>query len=192
MDNPNIITGKNIPTDINALIEIPKGGGHIKYEFNQKMGAMTVDRLRDSSMLYPINYGFIPGTLSGDGDPLDILVICDHAIQTGVIIPARPIGVLIMEDEYGLDVKILAVPADRLTSAYLNIQTLNDISEGEKNKLAHFFKHYKDLEEGRWSKISGWEDVDAAHDYIRKAIEAAKQGKTPPLPPPAKDSGPKP
>lgn len=192
MDNPNITPGENVPTDVNALIEIPKGGGHIKYEFNHKMGAMVVDRLRDSSMIYPMNYGCIPGTLSEDGDPLDILVICDQSVQTGVIIGARPIGVLLMEDEHGIDAKIIAVPADRLTSAYKHIQSLDDISDNEKKKIAQFFKHYKDLEDGKWSKISGWEDVASAHEHIRKAIEAAKKDVAPPPPPPSKDASFKP
>ena len=180
MDYSKITPGDDIPKEVNALIEIPKGGGHIKYEFNHKTGSMVVDRLRDSSMLYPINYGCVPHTLSDDGDPLDILVLCDHAIQTGVVIPVRPIGVLIMEDEKGPDVKIIAVPADRLTSAYSHIQKLEDLNENERKKIEHFFQHYKDLEGGKdkWSKTAGWEDVEAAHGYIIKSIEAA-QSKSP-------------
>lgn len=175
MSYNDVPSGKNVPTDVNALIEIPKGGGHVKYEFRRESDIIFVDRLRDSAMVYPVNYGFIPQTLSEDGDPIDILVLCEHSIQTGTVIPARPIGVLIMEDEKGSDVKIIAVPADRLTSSYLHIQKLDDIRH-EMPKIEHFFVHYKDLEgkSGKWSKVSGWEDAASAHSYILKAIEREK------------------
>jgi inorganic pyrophosphatase len=178
MSEQNLPTGKNVPVDVYALIEIPKGGGHIKYEFNHKIEHMVVDRLRDSAMIYPANYGSIPQTLSEDGDPLDILVICEHPVQTGVIISARPIGVLVMEDENGMDEKIIAVPADSMTSAYMHIQNLSDIGEHEKQKIEHFFKHYKDLEgKNKWTKISKWGDVKVAQQCILESIEREKQHK---------------
>ncbi|MCE9507945.1 MAG: inorganic diphosphatase [Alphaproteobacteria bacterium] len=175
-------TGRTVPTDINALIEIAKGGGSIKYEFDRHSGALIVDRLRDSSMNYPVNYGCIPQTLSEDGDPLDVLVLCDP-IQIGTVMAVRPVGVLIMDDEKGHDVKIIAVPADRLTSAFKHIQKLSDIPEAERQKIEHFFAHYKDLEghQGRNSKVSGWKDVDAAHEYIFASIKRAKAAETRPL-----------
>src|SRR5687768_8147599 len=115
MDYKDLPPGVNVPVDVNAIIEIGKGGGDVKYEFDRRQNIVVVDRLRDSSMVYPVNYGCIPQTLSEDGDPLDILVLCDNSIQTGVVIPARPVGVLIMDDEKGHDVKIIAVPADRVS-----------------------------------------------------------------------------
>jgi inorganic pyrophosphatase len=182
MDYKALPAGRAVPTDVNALIEIAKGGGTIKYEFDRQSGALFVDRLRDSSLNYPINYGCIPQTLSDDGDPLDVLVLCDP-IQSGTVIAVRPVGVLIMEDEKGLDVKIIAVPADRLTSAFLHIQKLADIPESEKQKIEHFFTHYKDLDghQGRWSKVSGWKDVDEAHAYILDSIKKAKAVSIKPL-----------
>lgn len=183
--------GRNVPTDVNALIEISKGAGSVKYEFDRHSGVIVVDRLRTSSMFYPINYGCIPQTLSDDGDPLDILVYCTEPIQTGTVIPARPIGVLLMEDEKGPDVKILAVPADRVTDAYLHIQSLSDLSDVELRNIEHFFKHYKDLESGRGkhSVTAGWEDLASAHRYIQRDIQRAiddtksSGGSVPPAPP---------
>lgn len=177
MNYKELAPGKNVPTDVNAIIEIAKGEGTIKYEFDRNTGAIIVDRLRESSMRYPVNYGCMPQTISEDGDPLDILVFCDDSIQPGTVIPARPVGVLLMNDEKGHDVKVIAVPADRLTTAYMDIQHISDIPEHEKRKIEHFFKHYKDLDghQGRWSEIFGWKDVDVAHQYIREAVERAKE-----------------
>jgi inorganic pyrophosphatase len=170
--------GKNVPTEINALIEISMNSGNVKYEFDRASGAIIVDRLRDSPMNYPVNYGCMPQTISDDGDPLDILVWCPYAIQTGTVISVRPVGVLIMEDEKGIDVKIIAVPADSVSNKFLKIQDINDIGEDERDKIEHFFKHYKDLDGGkdkkRWSEVTGWEDVKSAHAYILKGIEGAK------------------
>jgi len=180
----DIPPGRNVPTDVNALIEISKNAGAVKYEFDRHAGIIVVDRLRDSSMRYPINYGCIPNTISDDGDPLDILVYCAEPIQTGTVIPVRPIGVLIMDDEKGHDVKIIAVPADRLTDVYQHIQTLKDLPPGELRKIEHFFKHYKDLESasGKKSTTAGWQELAVAHQYIHKAIAAAKNP-APPAPP---------
>ncbi len=175
MNYKELSPGKNVPTDVNMIVEIAKGGGTVKYEFDRDSGAIFVDRLRDEASVYPTNYGCIPQTLSEDGDPLDVIVI-GEPVQTGAVLPVRPIGVLLMDDEKGHDVKILAVPADRLTSSYLHIQDISDLPEQEKKRIEHFFKHYKDLgtEHGKWSKTAGWQDVKAAHKYIEEAIERAK------------------
>jgi inorganic pyrophosphatase len=184
MNYKDLSPGKNVPTDVNALIEIGKNEGSVKYEFDRTSGAIVVDRLRDSFMRYPINYGCIPQTLSDDGDPLDILVFCEDSIQTGTVIPACPVGILIMEDEKGHDVKIIAVPADRLTEAFMHIQDVADLPEADRKKIEHFFKHYKDLDStgGRWSTTSGWQGVAVAHQYIDKAIAAGSAA--PPRPKP--------
>lgn len=178
MSYKDLVPGANVPHDVNALIEISKGEGSVKYEFDRHSSTIVVDRLRESSMRYPLNYGCIPNTISDDGDPLDIIVICEP-IQTGAVIAARPIGILMMNDEKGHDVKIIAVPADRLTTMYLDIQNVDDIPEMEKAKIEHFFSHYKDLDNhmGKWSETSGWQGVEVAHDYIRKAIEMGKADK---------------
>lgn len=188
MNYKNLPAGDKLPTDINALIEISKGGGSLKYEFDKNSGAIFVDRIRGSSMLYPVNYGCVPQTLADDGDALDILVLCEP-VQTGAVIPVRPVGVLVMEDEKGLDVKIIAVPADRLTDAFKHIQDINDIPPEERRKIEHFFTHYKDLESGagKWSKVKGWEDVASAHRYILDA-----HAKAHPAPTPKKKGPPKP
>lgn len=182
MNYKALTPGRAVPTEVNALIEIPKGGGSVKYEFDRVSETIVVDRMRDSSLRYPVNYGCIPHTLSDDGDPLDILVLCDDAIQTGTVIPVRPVGVLIMDDEKGHDVKIVAVPADHLTPAFAHIQDINDISAAERRKIAHFFTHYKDLEsqQGKNSVVSGWKDRAEAHAYILKAVQSAQPSASPP------------
>lgn len=177
MNFKDLPAGKDVPNEVNALIEISKGAGKVKYEYDRENGTIVVDRLRDSSMFYPINYGAIPQTISDDGDPLDILVFCDDAIQTGTVIPARPVGVLLMDDEKGHDVKIIAVPADRLTTAYRHIRDINDLPENERKKIEHFFKHYKDLEGAgqKFSVTSGWEGVERAREYIEKGVATARK-----------------
>ncbi len=169
-----LVPGKSAPHDVNALIEITKGEGTVKYEYDITTGFVVVDRIRHSSLLYPINYGCIPNTLSEDGDALDIIVLGD-AVQTGAILPCRPVAVLMMEDEKGPDVKILAVPADRISPHYKHIQRLADVPENQIMLLEHFFKHYKDLESGpgKFSKTFGWQDVESANAYVIDAIERA-------------------
>lgn len=184
----NIPPGRNVPTEVYALIEISRNEGAVKYEFDRHSGAIFVDRLRDSSMRYPVNYGCIPQTLSDDGDPLDILVYCAEPIQTGTVIAVRPVGVLIMDDEKGHDVKIIAVPADHVSTAYSHIKTLADLPQADLRKIEYFFRHYKDLEagSGRKSTTAGWQDLASAHAYINKAVAAggaAPGGKAPPPPP---------
>lgn len=182
MSYDTLTPGRNVPTDVNVIIEISKGQGRVKYEFDRHNGVIVVDRIRNSSLLYPINYGCIPQTLSDDGDPLDIIVFGDE-VQTGTVLPARPVGMLVMDDEKGHDVKILAVPADRLTPHWQHIQTLADVPKADIEMLEHFFKHYKDLDSGagKWSETFGWRDVDAAHEYIHAAIARAKGGPVPPV-----------
>lgn len=184
MDYTKIDSGKTPPTDVNAIIEIAKNEGRVKYEFDRASGAIFVDRVRETSMLYPINYGCIPQTISEDGDPLDILVLCADPIQTGTVIPVRPVGVLLMDDEKGHDVKIIAVPADRVSPDFGHIQDVGDIPASEKKKIEHFFKHYKDLDgaAGRWSTVAGWKDVKEAHRYITEAIDRASPTPAGPAP----------
>lgn len=183
MDYKNLPAGRNVPTSVYALIEIAKDQGRVKYEFDRASGAIIVDRLRpDGVQPYPVNYGCVPQTLSDDGDPLDILVLCDP-IQTGTVVPVRPIGVLVMEDEKGLDVKIIAVPSADVSVEYNHIQSLADLPPRLKFEIEYFFTHYKDLEtgKGKFSRVSGWEDVQRAHKYITDSIAnaqaaAAKKG----------------
>lgn len=146
--------GKNAPEEVNVLIEIPKDT-NVKYEFDKDMEIMVVDRFSKTSMNYPLNYGFVPATLSGDGDPVDVLVLSEKAIALGTIVAVRPIGMLEMEDESGVDAKVLAVPAvtGDIYSAYNDI---TDVSEDLKNQIKHFFEHYKDLDKGKWVKLKDW------------------------------------
>ena len=187
MNYDKISPGTNIPHEINALIEISKDAGHIKYEFDAKSGALVVDRLREGEAPYPINYGFMPHTLSDDGDALDVLVFCHAPLQPGCVMAVRPIGVLLMDDEKGRDVKIIAVPADHLSNAYRHIKTIHDLPHGTTQKIANFFEHYKDTEKanGKWSRVTGWLDLKAAHDYILNAVAAYRKppaGPTAPVP----------
>jgi inorganic pyrophosphatase len=189
MNYKDTAPGKNPPHDVNVIIEIAKGEGMVKYEFDKETGNIEVDRIRESAMPYPINYGCVPNSLSDDGDPLDVIIYCEHSFQTGTIVAVRPVGVLLMDDEKGHDVKVLAVPADRLSSAYLDIQDIDDVPLREREKLEHFFKHYKDLEgkRGKMSVTAGWKDAAVAQDYVMKAIEGAKKPASPQAPqkPPA-------
>lgn len=171
--------GKNPPTDVNALIEISRGGGAVKYELDRESGFLVVDRLRGTFMPYPENYGCIPNTLGEDGDPLDILVLSHEPIQTGTVIPARPIGVLRMRDEKGIDHKIIAVPADRLTSVFQSVQGVDDLPRTQKDALEFHFTHYKALEgaTGRFSQTAGWGDVAEAHEVIKQAIKRQTDSK---------------
>lgn len=193
MNYKDLPPGRNVPTDVNAIIEIGKDQGLVKYEYDRKNGIIVVDRLREKALPYPINYGCIPQTLSEDGDPLDILVFCNSTIQTGAVIPARPIGILMMDDEKGHDVKIIAVPADSVTKDYLHLQNIGDLPDAERQKIEHFFRHYKDLDgaSGRWSTTAGWKGLDVACEYIEKAIERAKLDATAPKTPPASPATPK-
>ena len=166
--------GKNPPHDVNVLIEVPIGGEPIKYEMDKAAGTLFVDRFLYTAMRYPGNYGFIPHTLSGDGDPCDVLVANTRAIVAGAVISVRPVGVLLMEDEAGMDEKIIAVPSSKLTKRYDKVQNYSDLPEITLKQIEHFFEHYKDLEPNKWVKIVGWRDVAEAHRLILEGIERAK------------------
>ncbi len=173
MQLSKIAIGKNPPHDINVVIEIPQGSGAIKYEVDKDSGALLVDRFLGTSMVYPTNYGFIPNTLSDDGDPADVLVLSHVPVVPASVIRARPIGVLKMTDEKGEDEKILAVPADKLTPLYKDIKNYTDVPAATLKAIEHFFSHYKDLEEGKWVKIAGWGDVNEAEKMIQASITRA-------------------
>ena len=173
MDISKISVGDNAPNDINVIIEVPMGSDPIKYELDKDSGALFVDRFLHTSMFYPCNYGFIPHTLSDDGDPADVLVIGRRPIHPGAVISARPVGVLLMEDEAGMDEKILAVPSSKLHPFYDDVQNYDDVPQILRDQISHFFAHYKDLENNKWVKIIGWEGKEKAEELILKAIAAA-------------------
>lgn len=170
MDLVKVPVGKNPPHEVNVVIEVPLGGDPVKYEMDKESGAVFVDRFLHTSMQYPCNYGFIPHTLSGDGDPADVLVVGSLPVIPGCVIAVRPIGVLLMEDESGVDEKILAVPTTKLDPFYANIQSYKDLPESFIAKISHFFEHYKDLEKGKWVKVLGWDDAPKAMELIREAM----------------------
>ena len=169
-----IAIGDNPPDDINVIIEVPVGGEPIKYELDKAAGTLFVDRFLYTPMRYPGNYGFVPHTLSADGDPVDVLVCNTRAIVPGAVINCRPVGVLVMEDDGGGDEKVLAVPSTRLTKRYERIANYTDMPQITLEQIQHFFEHYKDLEPGKWVRIHHWGGVDEAKAMIRKAIERAK------------------
>jgi len=173
MDVKLIPAGKNPPTDIYAVIEIPLGGVPVKYELDKQSGALFVDRFLHTAMFYPGNYGFIPHTLSEDGDPCDVLVISQVPVVPGAVIRCRPVGALSMQDEAGGDEKILAVPVDALNPFYSGIQSYRDLPPIMCEQIAHFFQHYKDLERGKWVSGVSWLDVDKAEWLITEAIARA-------------------
>lgn len=165
--------GDNPPDEINVIIEVPVGGEPIKYEMDKAAGTMFVDRFLYTPMRYPGNYGFVPHTLSEDGDPIDVLVPNQRPIVPGAVIACRPIGVLVMEDEKGQDEKIIAVPVHRLTRRYDRVQSCQDLPEITLKQIDHFFAHYKDLEEGKWVKVVRWAGADEAKQMIVAAIDRA-------------------
>ena len=174
MDLSKIEIGVNPPKDINVVIEVPLGGDPIKYEIDKASGAMFVDRFLYTDMRYPCNYGFVPRTLADDGDPVDVMVVGNRSLFPGAVVGARPVGVLLMEDEAGLDEKILAVPSPRLTRYYNKVECYTDLPEILNDRIRHFFEHYKDLEPDKWVKIVGWKDREEAESLILKGIDAAK------------------
>ena len=174
MDITRIPIGENPPHNVNVIIEIPQGGVPVKYEMDKASGAMFVDRFLHTAMFYPGNYGFIPHTLSEDGDPLDCMVIGPTPVVPGVVLRSRPIGALLMEDEAGIDEKILAVPIDKINPFYKRVSSYRDLPEILIEQIGHFFTHYKDLEKGKWAKIRGWAEAAEAVDLIRAGIERAK------------------
>jgi len=173
MDISKIPVGRKPPQDVNAIIEIPLGGVPVKYELDKESGVLFVDRFLHTAMFYPGNYGFIPHTLSGDGDPCDVLVVGQVPVVPGAVIRCRPVGALLMEDESGQDEKILAVPVDALHPFYTGVRSHSDLPAVLCEQIAHFFQHYKDLEKGKWSKIVRWVGTSEAETLIVEAIARA-------------------
>ena len=165
--------GINPPDDVNVIVEVPIGGEPIKYELDKEAGTLVVDRFLHTPMRYPGNYGFVPHTLSDDGDPIDVLIANTRPIIPGAVINVRPVGVLKMNDDGGGDEKIIAVPSLKLTQRYLNVHNYTDLPAITLEQIQHFFEHYKDLEPGKWVKIIGWGDASEARRFITEAIERA-------------------
>jgi inorganic pyrophosphatase len=174
MDLNKVTAGRNPPKEIHAFIEIPVGGVPVKYELDKESGALYVDRFLHTAMFYPGNYGFIPHTLSQDGDPCDVLVIAPVPVIPGAVVRCRPVGALLMEDQAGQDEKILAVPVDDLHPFYTGITSCGDLPQILRDQIAHFFAHYKDLEKGKWSDIRKWIDVEGSERLIMEGIARAK------------------
>lgn len=172
MSLDNVTPGSNVPESFNVIIEIPMNADPIKYEVDKASGAMFVDRFMTTAMHYPSNYGYVPKTLSGDGDPVDVLVITPYPLFPGVVVPCRPIGILMMEDEAGVDGKVLAVPTDKILPMYTHWRKIEDVNPMRLNAIAHFFEHYKDLEKGKWVKILGWKGLEDAQKEIMDGIAA--------------------
>ena len=169
-----VAIGKNPPHDVNVVIEVPIGGEPIKYEMDKEAGALVVDRFLYTAMRYPGNYGFVPHTLSGDGDPCDVIVANTRAIIPGAIMNCRLVGVLLMEDEAGGDEKLIAVPSSKLTKRYENVANYTDLPGITLKQIEHFFEHYKDLEPGKWVKITRWGDAAEARKMLVEGIARAK------------------
>jgi inorganic pyrophosphatase len=172
-----ISIGQNPPKEINVIVEVPVGGEPIKYEMDKEAGTLVVDRFLYTSMRYPGNYGFIPHTLSGDGDPVDVLIANQRGIIPGAVVACRPVGVLKMQDEAGGDEKIIAVPVPRLTRRYENVHNYLDLPEITVQQIEHFFVHYKDLEPKKWVKVLGWGNAIEAEQMIVEGIAHAKAAK---------------
>lgn len=174
MSLKSISPGKELPHDFNVVIEIPMRSDPVKYEIDEETGAIFVDRFMSTAMHYPCNYGFIPQTLAGDGDPVDVLVISDYTLPPGVVVRCRALGILKMTDEAGEDAKLLAVPHEKISPSQKNVQTLDDVPEIERARIVHFFEHYKDLEKGKFVKVEGWGNKDDAHAEISAGVERYK------------------
>ncbi len=177
MDLTKIPVGIDPPNDCNVVIEVPLGGEPIKYEIDKASGAMFVDRFLYTSMRYPCNYGFIPHTLSLDGDPIDVMVVGRRSLIPGSVVRVVPVGVLMMTDDKGQDEKIIAVPHPKLTRYYEKVKTYQDLPDIQVEQIVHFFEHYKDLEPNKWVKVEGLHGPDVARDLITAAIERARAGK---------------
>ena len=175
MNLDKVTSGRDVPNDFNVIIEIPMHGDPIKYEVDKETGAMFVDRFMSTAMHYPCNYGYVPHTLSEDGDPVDVLVVTPVALITGVVVRCRPVGMLKMTDEAGIDAKIIAVPVDKLCSLYKDVKKPEDLSPLLLRQVSHFFEHYKDLEPNKWVKVEGWVDADAAKAEILVGVKRYQQ-----------------
>ncbi|MDT8311355.1 MAG: inorganic diphosphatase [Methylophaga sp.] len=171
MNLDRVSSGKNVPEDINVIIEIPSHSDPVKYEVDKETGALFVDRFMNTAMFYPCNYGYVPHTLSDDGDPVDVLVISPYALISGSVVQSRPVGMLKMSDESGEDAKVLAVPHDKM---YDDIKDIGDVSKLLLEQLAHFFEHYKDLEKNKWVKIDGWKGKADAMQEINDSVARFK------------------
>ena len=171
MSLDRVPAGRDLPNDFNVIIEIPAHGEPIKYEVDKETGAVFVDRFMSTAMHYPCNYGYIPHTLSEDGDPVDVLVLTPIPTITGVVVRCRPLGMLNMKDEAGADAKVLAVPVDKLSNMYRNIETVRDLPEILLAQIAHFFERYKDLEPGKWVKVENWVGPEEARKEIIAGVE---------------------
>jgi inorganic pyrophosphatase len=174
MNLDRVSSGKNIPDEINVIIEIPSNADPVKYEVDKETGAMFVDRIMRTAMHYPANYGYIPHTLSDDGDPCDVMVPTAFPLIPGSVIRCRPVAVLKMTDESGDDAKVVAVPLDDITNRWSHVNTLEDMPSELMERIAHFFEHYKDLDEGKWVRVKGWEGVEAAKTEISKSVQMFK------------------
>jgi inorganic pyrophosphatase len=177
MNLDRVTAGRDLANDFNVIIEIPMNADPIKYEIDKATGALFVDRFVSTAMHYPCNYGYIPNTLSGDGDPVDVLVLTPYALMPGVVVRCRPIGLLKMSDEAGEDTKLLAVPIDKLTPLYRHIQSTRDLPEQTITQITHFFAHYKDLEPGKWVKVEGWGSPEEAKKEITDGVKRYDKGK---------------
>lgn len=173
MNIDKIPTGKNAPDEVNVIIENPVGAVPVKYELDKDSGAIFVDRFVHTAMFYPGNYGFVPHTLSGDGDPVDVLVLGDLPLVPGSVIPVRPVAVLMMEDDGGEDEKVIAVPTSKMHPSFEAIQGVDDIPVTKREQIEHFFTHYKDLEKGKWSKTQGWEGAEKAKALLKDGVARA-------------------
>lgn len=171
----NVSAGKNLPDEVNVIIEIPANADPIKYEVDKETGTLWVDRFMSTPMFYPCNYGFVNDTLSLDGDPVDVLVPTPYPLQAGCVIKCRPVGVLKMTDESGEDAKVIAVPVSKLSKEYDHIQDINDVPELLRAQITHFFERYKELEKGKWVKVEGWGDINDAKQELVSSFERAQK-----------------
>ncbi|KTD19703.1 inorganic diphosphatase [Legionella londiniensis] len=171
----DVNSGRDVPNEINVIIEIPMRGEPVKYEVDKETGALFVDRFMATAMFYPANYGYVPNTLSEDGDPVDVLVVSPVPLISGAVIRCRAVGMLKMTDESGIDAKVMAVPISKLSKLYESVKTYEDLPASLLLSIEHFFTHYKDLEEGKWVKINGWEGPDAAQEEIISSVRRWKK-----------------
>lgn len=171
MSLKNVPAGKNVPDEVNVIIEIPAQAAPVKYEVDKDSGGIFVDRFMNTAMFYPCNYGYVPDTLSDDGDPVDVLVVTPMPLISGAVIAVRPVGMLKMTDEKGVDAKILAVPVSKLTKEYDNVQDIKDLPQPLLSTISHFFEHYKDLEHGKWVKVDGWVGIEEAKAEINASVQ---------------------
>jgi inorganic pyrophosphatase len=171
MSLDQVDAGRDVPEDFNVVIEIPMNSEPVKYEVDKASGAIFVDRVLTTPMRYPCNYGYVPRTLSGDGDPVDVLVVLPVPLVPGSVIRCRPLGMLAMTDDAGEDTKVIAVPLDKVFPAYRELRGIDDLPELTRDRVMHFFQHYKDLEKGKWVKIEGWKNADAARKEILDSVK---------------------